>query len=183
MQSKKYWSFWDGVWYTVRKSHLVFLKLNSINNPLMSPGKLCFLKNLEGMSFLAIINIPPLFQFLSSPRSFEDVSIIKLDGGEVSSAFVSLRTRILMLFVMRGFSWSNLSDKEFIFTWPTTILFALLNLNLSSSHSISPFCSFSDWNSLFLDKFSLVPLNLNFDFEVCNNYYKLSQFIKSIQTV
>ena len=54
-----------------------------------------------------------------------------------TSSFVSVRTRISILFVMRSFNWSDLLGKEFILKWPTMTLFGLLNLNLLSLHCMS----------------------------------------------
>ena len=69
------------------KSHLVFLKFDSINNPSKLAGKLCFAKSLDGMSFLTSIKIPPPFQFLSSLKGFENLSIRNLDDGPVLFQF------------------------------------------------------------------------------------------------
>ena len=108
-------------------SHLVFLKFGSINNPLISPGKLRFVKSLNGMSFLPNIEIAPPFWFLSSLKVSENSSVTNLVGGKVLPSFVSGRTRISIFFVMRNFKWSNLPGGGFKFKWSTNRVISTLH--------------------------------------------------------
>ena len=59
---RKYWPGWEGGWYIPPKSHLLFLKFNSTNKPLILSRELCFLNILLGMSSLTYMIIPfPIF--------------------------------------------------------------------------------------------------------------------------
>ena len=138
---------------------MVFLKFNSIQS-FDIIWEICFVKSLDGISFLTNAKILPPFRFLSSLISFENPFIRNLNDGKVSSSFFSVWIRISTLFIMRRFSWSNLPGRGFIFKWPAMRLFALLILNLLSSHLTSSFYSISDWVLLFLDKYPSRSLSL-----------------------
>ena len=114
-----------------KRSHFDFLKFSSTNKPSASLGKLCFVKNLLGISSLTKIITPPPLRFLSSLYGKEKPSIWNWELGNVSSSLVSHTTKLSTCFKINCFSWSNIDEMKFMFISPIIVLLTFFNLNFS----------------------------------------------------